>query len=257
MRRPATGVALSAEQAAAADRGLKAMIPVGRPFLDYVLASLADAGFTRICLVIGPDHEPIRRRYAAQLRPTRFELRFAVQLEPRGTADAVLAAEPVTAGEVFVTVNADNLYPVEALRALRALGGPGLIGYDPVALVARGNIEPDRIARFALIGTTPDGFLDWIIEKPDATRRVPSAECRVPSISMNSWSFGPAIFTACRAIGPSPRNEYELQDAVTFAISRLGERFRVLPWSGGVIDLSSRADIGSVTERVRDLEVRL
>ena len=74
---------------------------------------------------------------------------------------------------------------------------------------------------------------------------------------MNSWSFGPNIFDACRAIGPSPRGEYELQDAVTYAMRHLGERFRVLPWSGGVIDLSSRTDVASVAERVRGLEVRL
>ena len=35
----------SAEQAKAADSGVKAMISVGRPFLDHVISALADAGF--------------------------------------------------------------------------------------------------------------------------------------------------------------------------------------------------------------------
>ena len=47
MRRPAPGASISDEQADIADQGLKAMIPVGRPFLDYVLSSLADAGRMR------------------------------------------------------------------------------------------------------------------------------------------------------------------------------------------------------------------
>ncbi len=34
---------LSAAQEAAADTGMKAMIPIKRPFLDYVLSGLADA----------------------------------------------------------------------------------------------------------------------------------------------------------------------------------------------------------------------
>ena len=45
MRAEDPGVQLTPEQEKAASAGLKALIPIaGRPFLDYVLASLADAG---------------------------------------------------------------------------------------------------------------------------------------------------------------------------------------------------------------------
>ena len=55
MRRASEGVELTAEQQRAADAGVKAMISLdGRPFLDYVISALADAGFPEICLVIGP-----------------------------------------------------------------------------------------------------------------------------------------------------------------------------------------------------------
>ncbi len=57
------GAAMDAAQAEAADRGVKAMIPIGRPFLDYVLSALADAGYTEACLVIGPEHDAIRDYY--------------------------------------------------------------------------------------------------------------------------------------------------------------------------------------------------
>src|SRR5262245_54354599 len=58
--RAQAGAAVDAAQAEAADRGVKAMIPIGRPFLDYVLSALADAGYTDACLVIGPEHDAIR-----------------------------------------------------------------------------------------------------------------------------------------------------------------------------------------------------
>ena len=53
MRASESGTVLESRQTRAADAGLKAMIPVGsptstRPFLDYVLASLAEAGFTEV-----------------------------------------------------------------------------------------------------------------------------------------------------------------------------------------------------------------
>ena len=84
---------LDEAQSASADGGVKAMVPVGRPFLDYILSALADAGFKQACLVIGPEHGVIREHYAGTNRPSRMGVSFAEQLTPRGTADAVLAAE--------------------------------------------------------------------------------------------------------------------------------------------------------------------
>ena len=47
---------LDAGQEAVAATGVKALIPIDRPFLDYVLGDLAEAGYRRVCLVIGPEH---------------------------------------------------------------------------------------------------------------------------------------------------------------------------------------------------------
>ena len=44
MRRSDTEQSLSVRQAAIAAEGLKALIPIDRPFLDYSLTSIADAG---------------------------------------------------------------------------------------------------------------------------------------------------------------------------------------------------------------------
>src|SRR5512147_2227689 len=111
MRRPGA-TTLDAEQAAAADAGLKAMIPVGRPFLDYVLSALADAGFRRACLVVGPEHGIVEARYGGDHRPSRLDVTFAIQQEAIGTANALLAAEDFAGGDEFVSINGDNYYPV-------------------------------------------------------------------------------------------------------------------------------------------------
>ncbi len=253
MRRLAPGLALTADQQAMADRGIKALVSVGRPLLDYALSDLADAGIEEVCLVVGPEHDAVTRRYRDTIVPARLRITSAIQPEPKGTADAVLAAAAFAAGDDFLLVNSDNIYPVAALRALASLDTPGLIGFDPEALVVESNIPESRIAQFALIQTTPDSFLSQITEKP-AERRAPSPERLV---SMNCWRFGPKIFDACRLVTPSPRGELELQDAVTIAMARFGERFRVVPFSGGVLDLSSRADIEAVTARLHGREVVL
>lgn len=253
MREADPGAALDDRQEAAAAGGMKGMIPIGRPFLDYLLSALADAGFRHACLVIGPEHDTVRHHYGAPGRATRIAVSFAIQEAPRGTADAVLAAEAFTAGERFLACNADNYYPPSVLAALRALDAPGLAGFDREALVRESNIPADRVAQFALLTTTPTGDLAEIIEKPgpDAIARLgPSAR-----VSMNAWVFDASIFEACRRIAPSARGELEIQDAVRYAMQHLGTRFRVLPVAAGVLDLSRRGDIAAVAERLRGVEV--
>src|ERR1022692_3345154 len=99
MREDDASARIDASQAAAADSGLKAMVPVGRPFLDHVLSALADSGFTEACLVIGPEHHAIRDYYTRVQIPKRIQVGFAIQAEPQGTADAVLAAEAFTGSD--------------------------------------------------------------------------------------------------------------------------------------------------------------
>ncbi len=112
MRRDDPGAAQDAAQARAADTGLKAMIPIGRPFLDYVLSSLADAGLTSVCLVVGPEHQAFEDYYTRVAPPRRVHVVFAVQPEPRVTSEAFSAAREWTGGDGFLVMYSVILYPV-------------------------------------------------------------------------------------------------------------------------------------------------
>ena len=255
MRRQDRHAVLEASQAAAADTGVKAMIPFGRPFLDYVLSALADAGLSEICLVIGPEHGAIRRYYTRSVSPRRLLVSFAIQEKPLGTADAVLAAEAFAGNDPFVAVNADNYYPVSAYRSLCFLPGAGLPVFRLATLVMKGNIPAERVRHYALAAVDRDGFLERILEKPDEATLASVGE--KAWISMNCWRFSPAIFQACREIDLSPRGELELPRAVDYAVVALGQRFRAVPCREGVLDLSTRADIAPVAERLRGIAVQL
>lgn len=254
MRREEDGVALASAQAAMANAGLKAMIPFRRPFLDYVLSALADAGCLDICLVVAPEHDVIRDYYEREQPPERVRVSFAVQPRALGTADAVLAAEGFAGSDPFLALNADNYYPPDVFRALVALDGPGLPAFDPAGLVRGSNIEPDRVRAYAILRITPGGDLEDIVEKPDA-RQVADAGDRY-FVSMNCWRFGPSIFRACRSIEPSPRGELELPAAVRYAVTAMGERFRAVPVDCPVLDLSRRADIAAVERHLDAIDPR-
>ena len=146
MRKASEGVELSAEQRKAADAGVKAMISLdGRPFLDHVISALADAGFTEICLVIGPEHDLIRDYYDSVAKE-RVTISYAVQAEPLGTANAVLAAEEFAGSDRVLVINSDNYYPAEALTLLAEVPGSALVGFTREAMLTRSNIPADRIA---------------------------------------------------------------------------------------------------------------
>lgn len=257
---PGEAVVLDAGQAAAADAGWKGLVPVPRPFLDYVLSGLADAGIREVCLVVGPGPNPIRERYGA-LPMRRLSVRFAVQESPRGTADATLAAEEFAAGGDFLLANADNYYPVVAYRALRLLSGPGLPVFERDALEKRGNVPPERVARYATLRIGADGCLARIDEKPGAEAleklEALEAEHGPVLVSMNLWRFSAGIFEACRRVPVSARGERELPQAVQVGIDSLGLRFRAVPCAEGVLDLSTRADVASVERALAGMTVSL
>jgi len=254
MRKADDAAELDTEQAAVAASGVKALMKLDRPFLDYVLGSLADADYRRVCLVIGPEHDVIRE-YVASLDLKRLSIDFAIQEKPLGTADAVAAAEAFAAGEHFLCVNSDNYYPHEALEGLRRLGSAGLAGFEREGMLAGSNIPADRVSKFACIRVDASGAMAEILEKPD-----PSVVASLPEpvcLSMNCWRFGPEIFPACAAIEPSPRGELEITDAVQYAIDKLKTTYRVLPVSAPVLDMSSRGDVAAVQAKLAGKPVQL
>ncbi len=255
MREEDPAVGLAPEQTAAAQSGAKGMMPVGRPFLDYVLGALADAGFTDVCIVVAPDHAEIHDYYTNRVVPTRLRVSFAVQSAAIGTADAVLAAEEFTRGEPFVVVNSDNYYPADVLTRLRAADGPAAVGFSRDGLLRASNITAERIAAYAVLELDNGGMLKRISEKPsDAS--LTAAGSGFP-VSMNCWRLTSEFFRACRDVQPSPRGELELPLAVQYAIDILGMRFTVIRVDAPVLDLSKRADIPQVAALLSRTEVTL
>lgn len=230
---------LNAEQKRFAEAGIKTLVPIfeGRTLLDFIFENLINAGFSQICLVIGAEHQAIKDFCAEK----PFDISFAIQEKPLGTANAVLAAKDFAKDELFLVINSDNLYPVSDLKKLNELNQAGLIGFDRKGLIERSNIPPERIEKFAVVKFDENGFLNKIVEKPETV-------AENSFVSMNAWIFSPKIFEACEKIEISPRGEFELTAAVMFAVENLSEKFKVIESENGVLDLSSRADIASVAE---------
>ena len=248
MRATDDAAPLTREQQQAAASGHKALMPIaGRPFLDFVLLGLADAGITDVALVVAPQHDEMRAAYPHDRGPADLRIAWLVQPEPLGTANAVLAARDWAGQDACLVMNGDNVYPTPALSALCALNGPGLAGFDREDLVATSNIPADRIAAFALLEMDAQGRLQAIVEKPGAAEVARAGAHAL--VSMNLWRFDARIFDACRDVPASPRGEFELPAAVMLARSR-GMALAVVRSLGPVMDLSRRGDVAEVTRRL-------
>lgn len=232
---------LDEKQTEIASQGIKALIPIvgEKTLLDFIFANLSKAGFSEFCLVIGNEHQAVRD-FCAKLN---YNISFAIQENPLGTANAVLAAESFVGNDYFLVVNSDNLYPVNELAELTNLHSAGLIAFDKQNLISKSNIDEEKINKFAVLNFDEKNHLTKIIEKPETTEKQ-------AFISMNAWMFSPKIFEACRKITMSKRNEFEIADAVNFAIKNFGEKFKAVYSNSSVLDLSNRADVEKVKEKL-------
>jgi glucose-1-phosphate thymidylyltransferase len=237
------------------------MIPIGgassgraaRPFLDFLLSALADVGVTDVVLVLGPEHEQVREYYTREAPPQRVRVRFALQAEPLGTANAVVAAAASIGEDTFLVLNADNYYPREALENLVQGDRAATIAFDREALVRGGNIDPERVRAFAVLTVAEDGRLERIVEKPGDSLDLASDAARW--VGMNCWAITPALVDACRRVPRSARGEFELPEAVGLAL-REGVAVHAARVALPVLDLSQRADIAAVAESLALVEVR-
>lgn len=225
---------LDPDQRAKAGAGLKMLVPIrGRPFIAWILDAVQDAGFREALVVTSPHAAAVQEA----LLGSALKVTFTQQSEPRGTADAVLAAESAVGRRPFVVINGDNWYPPAALATLRSVAAPATIGFRAM----------ERVEAFALITTDTHGCLAEIAEKPDAATRARLGAGAL--VSMTCWSFTHSVFDACRAITPSARGELELPDAVRHLVAR-GTCVRVMPHEGPVLDLGRAADIPLVERRL-------
>jgi NDP-sugar pyrophosphorylase family protein len=241
----------------------KTMLGVGggsRPFIDYLLFNVSQAGYRNVVIVISDSDNSIHEYYEHEQAGRQFKqlsISYAVQpipagrTKPLGTADALLRAlqsMPTWEGKSFTVCNSDNLYSRTALRLLlEDTHEHALIDYDRTAL----QFGQERIAQFAVTNKDSQGFLLDIIEKPteEEIRGAADRRGRI-GVSMNIFKFSyNSILPYLESVPMHPiRHEKELPTAVKMMIAEHPRSVFTLPLSEHVIDLTSQSDIPTVQE---------
>ena len=140
--------------------GVKAMIPVGRPFLDYVLSALADAGLP------ASAWSSVRStaRSATTTRTARDAARGRDQLRHPGRAARHRRRGARRRDRSPAAMTSSSSTPTTTIRSrparARPQGGAGVAGLLRRACWARGNLSAERSARFAVAEVDARRFLD-------------------------------------------------------------------------------------------------
>jgi NDP-sugar pyrophosphorylase family protein len=189
----------------------KAMVPIlGKPIVERVMEHLLANGVDDFVLVVSTDDRYITR-YFRHESEIEAEVRFVYQPQRLGMANALQQAAPLIT-EDFVLSACDNLisadYVGQMLDAWRA---------EPQAnaVLALLPVEPERRGSVGIVEV--DGpWVTRIVEKP----RPEEAPSDISSLPL--YCLSRRILDYLDQVRPSPRGEYELQDAIQMLIENEG-----------------------------------
>ncbi|MEK8131255.1 sugar phosphate nucleotidyltransferase [Paenibacillus filicis] len=176
----------------------KHLLPVGKyPMIHYALVKMAEAGIEQVLLITGKQSAGLYADYIGDGQPWGLQVRFGIQEEAGGIAQALGLAEAfVHPGEKLLVLLGDNLFeesfrdPVQSF----AVSGKG-------AHVFLKQVEDPRRYGVAEIAA---GLITRVVEKPEQ----PPSSYAVTG----AYLYDSAVFDIIRHLRPSARGELEITD---------------------------------------------
>ncbi|MDZ7798766.1 MAG: sugar phosphate nucleotidyltransferase [Patescibacteria group bacterium] len=206
----------------------------GQPFLYYLLHRLEAAGFSEMIMVVGYKKEA----FNDFIKKYPFNLKIVDQHEmcgdDYGTAIPIKAVKNLIGQENFVSVAGDNLYSVRDLKKSQKEDKLNYIG----------GLKVNDGGRFGHLEVDGRGFLQDIKEKPE---NISPGE-RIINCSL--YKFTPEIFGAIDRIGLSPREEYEITEAITYLAEE--RKVKLIELEDFWLDFGRPEDIEKLAKHLRE-----
>lgn len=140
--------------------GPKSMAPIGgRPFLEFLLRQIRDAGFRHVLLCVGYGRDQIEQ-WLSDGRKWGLHVRYSVEDEPRGTAGAVKLASGLIHSETFLLLNGDSFFAVDLNKLVQAHLESG-------ALVTMALAKVQNPGRYGTVDLTSSGEISRFCEKKE------------------------------------------------------------------------------------------
>jgi dTDP-glucose pyrophosphorylase len=194
------------------------MCPVaGKPMVERVMDTLATNGISDFILVISPD-DPEIVDYFEHKSKIKAKIQFVIQEKQLGMGHALLQAAPHIQDN-FILSSCDNLVENKFIIRMLMLWA----GYPPPnGILALLRVGPKELTRMGVVELDEENRILRIVEKPT----LDEAPSNIGSVPIYLFSY--KLVDYLEKIQPSPRGEYELQDAMQELIEKDGDVYGLL-----------------------------
>ncbi len=214
----------------------KPMLPVqGKPIIEHILEGLRSVGIRDFCLVTGWKREVIEQHFGDGSR-WGVSIRFVEQKIQDGTGKAPELAKDFVGAEPFLLTYGDILVKPDTYAQMLRRWAEG--EFSGLLTVTAG----EDVTKGAINFFDEAFCLKRLIEKPSLAQieELRAAGWLKPGdpawYNAGIYLFKPVVFEYTARLKKSPRNEYELTDAI-IAMIETGHRIAGLKIEGRWVDV--------------------
>lgn len=143
-------------QSVVSDRPKPLALVAGRPFIEYVLDQLANAGIRRVVISTGHLGEQFRRQLGTTYK--KLSLHYSQEIVPLGTAGALRHALPLIPSQQVLVLNGDSYCDIDFTKLIASHKTKG-------ALVTMATVTVPEVSRYGAVTTGLDGRITDFQEK--------------------------------------------------------------------------------------------
>ncbi len=224
-------------------RGLsKQLLPIyDKPLIHYPIATLMLANIREILVIVNPADLSQFQRVLGDGSSLGIDIRFAVQHEPRGLAEAFIIGEDFIKGEPAALILGDNIFYGQGLgvqlQSFNEVSGAHIFAYRVK--------DPER---YGVVEFADGGQVISIEEKPPK----PKSDYAIPGL----YFFDSDVVAIAKGVKPSARGELEITSVLQTYLSAGSLKTTILERGTAWLDTGTFESLHAASSFIKVVEER-
>ena len=224
-------------------RGLsKQLLPIyDKPLIHYPIATLMLANIREILVIVSPADLSQFQRVLGDGSSLGIEIRFAVQDEPRGLAEAFIIGEEFTKGCPAALILGDNIFYGQGLgvqlQSFKKVSGANIFAYRVK--------DPER---YGVVEFADDGKVISIEEKPS----MPKSDYAIPGL----YFCDSDVVEIAKNVKPSARGELEITSILQAYLNAGSLKTTILERGTAWLDTGTFESLHAASSFIKIIEER-